>query len=762
MLTPQPIGATHTKPGSGNISIPLPAFSLVINHFSGTTPVSRSVVDTLGRPQGRFTDESGNAWLWKLEIRNLDHKGHEGQEIRAEVTLESGRAENVNLSLEFKQEQWSQDNFVLVPGAAYNGNRYTSHRIFYPPMLTAPADIGPDVPCIITDIPRLNIGEGPSRFQIRSGDASIPAIGFFSPALQQQHWFLTGQDSGCGDHGLWIEENADRSQATLAFETPGVRRGQSYNLLSLMKDSPDKAATVEAGQALAISVCYFGGQAEHVQNLFESLVELRSVATPNPLLRHELSFSKAWEIQERKYNEHNFQFDKAYAGTGDPHMTAWQPGWTGQGMVTQTLLSEGNELSKERSRKTLDFVFGEAQAPSGYFYGFYNLSRGFFGDHFQHQDWPWHLNRKSADMLYFGFRQFDVLKKQDASWKCPAAWEAGIRRLADAFVKTWRQYGQLGQFVNHDTGEIFVGGSTAGSSAPAGLALASLWFKEPHYLEVAEEIAGKYCREDLARGVTTGGPGEILQAADSESVGNLMESLVVLYETTGKAEWLKQARIAAVQLVSWFVPYDYQFPPQSTYGKFDMLTTGTLFASTQNKCAVPGLCTLSGDSFLKLFRATGEEVWLQILRELTHALPQYLSRVDKVIAGMPEGFMSERVQMGDGIDPCGEICAFSCWSEVCLIFAWMEVPGVYIQSDTGIVSVNDHIEARVLSHEGDSMSLELSNPTAFDATVKVMAETKAQSATVLGQNWSGCMSRIPVPAGRITCIKVVKNLIKVI
>ncbi|MDZ4742216.1 MAG: hypothetical protein SGI98_02205 [Verrucomicrobiota bacterium] len=744
------------------LTSPLPPFSIILNHFKGTIPDSRHVIDTSGGDQGKFSDTNGNNWSWKIHIKPATHNGHTGSEIQASLTLESGHAPDVNLSAEFPQEKWSRENFVLVPGAIYNGNRYTSRRIYYPPMLSEPAEVGPDVPCIITDIPRLNIENGPSRFHLLSGDASVPAIGYYSPSLQRQAWFLTGQDSGRGDHGLVLEESEDRQSALIAIETPGVRQCKSFNLLSLMKDSPDKAATLDAGQTLSLSILFFGGEAGHIQDLFESFTDLRNVSTSEPLVRNELPFSKSWEIQERKYNLHNFQWDKAYAGTGDAHMSAWQPGWTGQGMVTQTLLSEGNKLSKERSLRTLDFCFQEALAPSGYFYGFYNFERKFFSDHFQHQDWPWHLNRKSADMLYFGFRQFDIIRKQDPSWTCPPEWEKGIRRVADAFVKTWKQYGQLGQFVNHDTGEIFVGGSTAGSSAPAGLALASEWFKDSHYLEVAEQIARKYCTEDLASGVTTGGPGEILQSADSESLGNLLESLVTLYEVTGKEEWLEQARIAAVQLVSWFVSYDYKFPPKSTYGKLDMLTTGTIFASTQNKCAVPGLCTLSGDSFLKLFRATGEEIWLRILRELTHALPQFLSRTDKVIAGMPEGFMSERVQMGDGIDPCGEICACSCWSEVCLIFAWMEVPGIYIQTDTGVISVNDHIDATILSRDGGVITLALSNPTKFDATVKVFAETKEESKSILGQNWNHRMSRIVVPSGGKIRIKATGKMVEMI
>ncbi|MDZ4817038.1 MAG: hypothetical protein SGI71_12335 [Verrucomicrobiota bacterium] len=742
------------------LNSPIPPFAVVLNHFNGTTPNVRHVVDISGGGRGQFVDDKNNSWNWTLSVKPTHCNGHEGSVIEVSLTLEKGSADAVNLSVEFTENAWSTENFVLVPGAVYNGNRYTSRRIMYPPMLTEPSEIGPDVPCIISDIPRLNINPGLSRFHLISGDASIPALGFFSPEQKKQQWIMINQESGFGDHGLWLEESDDRKRATLAVETPGVRRGQSFSLMSMMRESRDVAAKVEPGQTLSIKVMVFGGKADHVQDLFDTLVDLRNVATPEPKLRKELPFSKAWEIQERKFNLHNFQLDKIFAGTGDPHMAAWQPGWTGHGMVTQTFLSEGTSLSKERAKTTLDFCFIEALAPSGYFYGFYTKNRGFFGDHFAHQDWPWHLLRKSADMLYFGFRQFDVLKKQNPDWKCPLEWEKGIRRLADAFVKTWDRYGQLGQFVNHDTGEILVGGSTSGSTAPAGLALASIWFKEARYLEVAEAIARKYCQEDLASGVTTGGPGEILQAADSESVGNLLESLVVLYEVTGREEWLKQAQIAGAQLNSWFVSYDYTFPPQSTYGKLDMLTTGTLYASTQNKCAVPGLCTLSGDALLKLFRATGEEHWLRLLRELTHALPQFLSREDKVIAGMPEGFMSERVQMGDGIDPCGEICACSCWSEVCLIFAWMEVPGIYIQTDTGILSVNDHVKAEILSQDKDVMVVAITNPTSFEATVKILAETKSESRVLLGQNWSTRMVKVTIPAGESKSIMIVGGQIE--
>ena len=149
---------------------------LVLNHFDGATVTDRQVIDIADREAGTCSDAAGNAWRWTPTKSEL---------IRATLTLEAGHADNVNLSLEFPHARWSVENFVLVPGAAYNGNRYTSRRIGYPPLLTEPADIGPDVPWIINDIPRLNLEAGPSRFHIRSGDAAVPAIGFFSPSASR-------------------------------------------------------------------------------------------------------------------------------------------------------------------------------------------------------------------------------------------------------------------------------------------------------------------------------------------------------------------------------------------------------------------------------------------------------------------------------------------------------------------------------------------------------------------------------------------------
>lgn len=52
-------------------------------------------------------------------------------------------------------------------------------------------------------------------------------------------------------------------------------------------------------------------------------------------------------------------------------------------------------------------------------------------------------------------------------------WEESVRQLAEAFVKTWRENKQWGNFVNVTTGSIAVYNTTSGAMAIGGLALAA-------------------------------------------------------------------------------------------------------------------------------------------------------------------------------------------------------------------------------------------------------------------------------------------------
>ena len=51
-----------------------------------------------------------------------------------------------------------------------------------------------------------------------------------------------------------------------------------------------------------------------------------------------------------------------------------------------------------------------------------------------------------------------------------------------------------------------------------------------------------------------------------------------------------------------------------------MKTVGCVFANLQNKHAAPGICTLSGMALWKLYRWTGNDAYLELLRDIVASI----------------------------------------------------------------------------------------------------------------------------------------------
>jgi len=677
---------------------------------------------------------------------------------RITFRVAAGAAREVAVAVEFEEQGWSRDVFVLLPAAAYNGNRYPCRHYKYPPMVHEPADIGPNAPILVSDVPRLDAEDGaPSRMQLLTGDLTTPAICFHNPRTGEAVILLTEQGSALGNHGVTVEETLSRASAVLRIEVPGVRRDTLYTMVNTATPSWDHGADWKAGDSVTLRFRLYRFPAADVQALYDRFAAVRKDLTGPVELSHQLPFSEAFAITEEKHQRENWHDQEGYYRVGTHDSAAackysdWQLGWVGGGMTPVAFLVAGQAQSRQRAIRNIDWMFERAQLPSGLFYVMY--SKGVScGDGFDQSGTErWYMVRKQADGLYFLLKAFYVLHGQDAQWRLPAHWAAGTRCLAERFVDTFRRFGQLGQYLDCETGDVVVGGSTASAMAPGALALAGQYFNQPEYISVAEAIARQLDERDVRAGITTGGPGEILKCADSESAFAMLESFVVLYEVTGSPHWLARAEAMAAQCLTWCASYDYVFLPDSPFGRLDMRAAGSVWANVQNKHSAPGICTLSGDALFKLFRYTGNRLWLDQIQETAHNLPQYLSRADRPVGEPPRmrpGYMCERVNFSDweGRDNIGGSLFGSCWPEVSLLLTVAELPGIYVQPDTGLLCVFDHVEARLIEGDGGP-ALECSNPTAFDATVRIFAEPAAAARTILGQAAALRWPTVSIPAG---------------
>lgn len=162
--------------------------------------------------------------------------------------------------------------------------------------------------------------------------------------------------------------------------------------------------------------------------------------------------------------------------------------------------------------------------------------------------------------------------------------------------------------------------------------------------------------------------------------------MAYLYEETHEPVWLERARHLAHLCSSWVVSYNYRFPENSEFGKKGMKTVGSVFANIQNKHSAPGICTLSGEGLYKLWQWTEDSAYLELLRDISLTISQYMSRPDQPICSpygdkMPQGYICERVNMSDweGEDGVGSNIFGSCWCECSNLLTLAEIvrlPGV--------------------------------------------------------------------------------------
>jgi hypothetical protein len=666
----------------------------------------------------------------------------------------AGESPSTSVSADITFYDWSDKNYVLMPASVYNGNRVKSMRHSYCPFLVDYNDIGPEKPQIISDVPRLNIDAGPSRIQQRSGDMSTPAIGFYSPKNRQGFWLLTEQASQFGDNGLDIEENSDRTNAVITLTAPVVRERYRYFISDMQYPSTDKPVNFIKGDSVKLKGRIFFFSSPDVQSLYNEFALIRNMVVPKGKAPLTIPFSSAFKLQEEKFNRQNFEPSFGYYSVGlrENYFQDWQIGWVGGMITTYPLLVAGNEQSRKNVIRNFNWLFPSGISPSGYFWDSGAKGTEWFGI-FQMfpQAKDLHLVRKSADALYYILKQFAVFKQLNIPVK--SGWEQGLRTVADAFVKTWKTYGQLGQYVNNKTGELIIGGSTSAAIAPAALMLASKYYNNPGYRIAAEQIAAYYYQNYVIKGMIYGGPGDALQNFDSESAYGMLESFTELYEQTGDRKWLQMAEEMAIQYVTWISSYDYKFPAKSTLGKLNKKTTGVVWANTQNKHGAPGICTHSGVAFLRLYRATGNAFYLDLLRDIARAIPQYLSTKENPIPGLQPGWISERVSTTDWLEGIGEIMNGTTWAETSLMLTSIELPGIYVDLTRNVSYDFDQVEISSLRKRNGRTELTIKNPTQYDASIKILAESATEQKSELRTSFL-TWKNADITAGKSVTVKL--------
>lgn len=675
--------------------------------------------------------------IWEIEI-NSEFVADKADAVDYTVNFKcmAGQADACSVSVDIDFSNWSEKNYVLLPSAVYNGNRYPWRRLRYSPKLHDIKDIGIDKPIILTDVPKLNENGGVSRIQERSGSMSTPSIGFISDSSKKGVWMLCPQGNFLGDFGMDLAETRNRDKATMSITSPVVREQYLYKICDSRFPSWDIPANFHTGDEVTITFRLVGFDAPETQSIFNKFAEIRKDIVSGNDLVNSLPYSKCMKTLEQKFNQKNFvpQFGYYSVGLRENFLQDWQIGWTGGMISTYPLLLAGNEQTRQNVIRNFDWLFPNGISPSGFYWDSGQNGTEWFGGDIRNLNTKnWHLIRKSGDAVWYIIKQLMLMEKLNIAVK--SSWKEGNQRVCNAFVNLWKRYHQLGQFVDSQTGEIIVGGSSGGAIVPAALTLASKYYHQPEYLETAKRIATYYNENFTKKGITCGGPGDALQSFDSESAYALVESYLALYEATGDKSWLSNAENGAKQFATWVVSYDYQFPENTSFYKCKIHTTGGVYANIQNKHAAPGICTGSGIGLLKLYRYTGNKLYIELLHDIAHNITQYLPHPEKPLGNAPYGQVSERINMTDweGPESIGYILPISTWAETSLMLTTIEIPGLYVQPDKSYFVSFDNVIVKVISDTNKKFELAVTNPTPVDAFVSVF-DDKWKATTILDEN----------------------------
>lgn len=677
-------------------------------------------------------------WDYKIKSSQLSNNAC-CHKVSAKLTLVRGQLKQCNVAIEAVFGRWSTENYVLMPAAAYNGNRFQSRRIAYSPKLYDPRDIGKDIPPIISDVPRLSLEDGPSGISDRSGAMSTPSMGFFSPQYGEGFWMLSPQGCHLGDFGYTITENRDRNKASFRISAPVVREQYKYRITDNQFPSGDRAPDWQPGDQVEIPLQLHFFDCPSVQHLFDYWNGMRYNLLPDPGPVNSIPFSSTFPIQEEKFNLQNWVESHGYYSVGmrEMFLQDWQIGWTGGMISTYPLLALGTQKTRERVLRNFDFLFPEGISPSGFFYDCGALKGNTFhwygGDIRKPHTRNWHLIRKSGDALYYIIKQFWLMEATGIMVK--EHWKDGLKTVADAFVKLWENNRQTGNYVDSVTGQIIVGGSTSAGIAPAALAYASVYYQDQKYLDAAQEMAEYFYDNYLAKGLTMGGVGDAMQNPDSESAYGVLESFAVLYEQTGKAIWLERAEQMASQFFTWIIGFNYNFPEDCTLGRMGVKTMGAVWANTQNKHGSPGICTFSGVALLRLFRATGKDIYRDMLCKIARFIPQMLCHPGNPIEGMQTGWMTERVSTTDWFEGIGELMMGSTWAETALMLTTLEIPAIYVMPDKKEIVAFDSLEAGWMDEFKGGEAIWIKNNSSERASVSILSEDHKQRIKPLGENY---------------------------
>jgi len=292
-------------------------------------------------------------------------------------------------------------------------------------------------------------------------------------------------------------------------------------------------------------------------------------------------------------------------------------GWCGQNgiysrMLIHDFIKNGNQKSLELALSCLDAYAEKAISPCGLMYVHYESQYT--------KEFP------VADTCNLGFAIMEFAKSyrllQSIGISRPGYLRAA-ERISEFLLSHWsKEYG-FGKAWDVKRGTLIDGFGTIGAYVVPGLVELYRTTKDAAYLAGAERALKFYYERDLANFFCTAGALDT-RCIDKETSGALVMGGILLYEETGKREYLEIAKKAAYYFCSWMFHYNVLYAEESDFSVLGFHTLGGTSVSAQHHHIDPwgGLLV---PWFVKLAKYTGNRRWTQRARLMWNHVIQLIS-----------------------------------------------------------------------------------------------------------------------------------------
>ena len=618
------------------------------------------------------------------------------------------------VGFKFVATNWTTNNYVFAPAAIYDGNRFDISYVGYAPYITEwEMPRKPNRPVVTTNIHHFNKNGSDARIDFLAGETSAPMVGYWDSVKKEGHLYLADPTTPLGETGFSVRESPKNGTCEFVLAAPGIRTTRYTMCRSRREDCGDRAPDIKKGTKVNFGVSVVDFKAKNIDEFLARAFDLRKLRTgrtqhakveePETVIRQILANEDAYHWYENKEKGIGYYCNAPGGNSPFGHL---QLGWNGIPVYLLPLLERPTPERLRRCALCWDTI-ATMNGASGLYYAI-NRRGELLGDAFgrQTQLRDHAMMRRTAITIYYGIQSLQKMEQLGVAIK--PEWKESVRKACDGVVAIWTRYGQLGQYVKVATGEIHAPNSTNGALVPGALTLASKYFNQPKYLEVAK-ATGRYLYDhDLAKGYCGGGPAEILEAPDSESSCEIGESFIALWEHTGEKEWVEKAKAAAAMYASWVEAFDYPFPKTSRMGQLGIKATGSVWASVQNRHSAPGPYVMSADWLVKLSKATGDSRYAQVFYDNALNIAQYATTEKNhfMPKGRP-GTLTERVNTGDwegrrGIGAVIDSDSNQAWENVALftlmalqkntLYRPREIDATWCSLGTSITWYNAHVD----------------------------------------------------------------------